>query len=48
MLMKVLPPQARLTLSRVLTDMTKSKFVIVKVEVAATQIADGDTHQGQE
>jgi hypothetical protein len=48
-LMEVLPPQARLTLSRALTDMTKSKFVIVKVEVMATQIADDDdVHQSEE
>jgi len=49
MLMEVLPPQARLPLSRVLTGMTKSRFVIVQVEVVATQIADGDdTHQSKE
>lgn len=40
-----LPPQARLPLSRALTDMIKSSFVIVYVEVGATRIADGDDTQ---
>ena len=42
LLMERLPPQARLPLSRALSEMRKSSFVIVQVEVEGTQIADGD------
>ena len=49
MLMKVLPLQARFPLSRVLTDITMSRFVIVQVEVMATRTADDDdAHNGEE
>lgn len=49
MLLEVLPPQARFPLIRALTDMTKSRFVIVQVEVTATQIVgSNDAHQSEE
>lgn len=47
-LMGFLPPQARLPLYRAVAEMTKSSFVIVHVEVVATQIADSDHTQQSE